>query len=68
MFSGIWVPGLGMCVLLSHGWGMAVILLVVLGCSGGVVSLEGKLLSEAMWVDWSVVYTPPAGAGFVLRI
>ena len=40
--------GLVMCVLLSRGWGMVVIVLVLLGSSGGVVALESKLLNEAM--------------------
>ena len=40
--------GLVMCVLLSRGWGMVVIVLVLLGSSGGVVTLESELLDVAM--------------------
>ena len=40
--------GLVMCVLLSLGWEMVVIVLLLLGSSVGVVALESKLLNEAM--------------------
>ena len=57
-----------MCVLLSREWEMVVIVLLLLGSDGGVLALESKLLNEAMLVDWSIVYKPPAGVGIVLRV